>query len=139
MVFAKSSTSLQPIPASLSSCSGLEVMLVDIISLRISISQFWQPIVVSANMTMLASLPVLVLALRMMYLTLGPGVQPMPFDGFLFATSRVMEAHTSSSIKDLNTAAATACQWCRGQCLGRLIPSPQGYSYRSIQVGRTYS
>jgi fatty acid synthase subunit alpha, fungi type len=36
------------------------------------------------------------------------GVQPMPFDGFLFA-SRVMvakEAHTSSSVKDLVVAAA---------------------------------
>ena len=36
------------------------------------------------------------------------GVQPMPFDGFLFA-SRVMvakEAHTSSSVKDLIVAAA---------------------------------
>jgi fatty acid synthase subunit alpha len=35
------------------------------------------------------------------------GVQPMPFDGFLFA-SRVMiskEAHTSSTIKDLIVAA----------------------------------
>ncbi|KAF7965824.1 hypothetical protein HWV62_41719, partial [Athelia sp. TMB] len=38
----------------------------------------------------------------------GYGVQPMPFDGFLFA-SRVMvakEAHTSSSVKDLIVAAA---------------------------------
>ena len=37
----------------------------------------------------------------------GYGVQPMPFDGFLFA-SRVMvakEAHTSSSVKDLIVAA----------------------------------
>ncbi|KAJ7041492.1 hypothetical protein C8F04DRAFT_947121, partial [Mycena alexandri] len=35
-------------------------------------------------------------------------MQPMPFDGFLFA-SRVMvakEAHTSSSVKDLIVAAA---------------------------------
>ncbi|KAF6759889.1 fatty acid synthetase alpha subunit [Ephemerocybe angulata] len=43
------------------------------------------------------------------------GVQPMPFDGFLFA-SRVMvakEAHTSSSVKDLIVAAAGVddAQW----------------------------
>ena len=38
----------------------------------------------------------------------GYSVQPMPFDGFLFA-SRVMvakEAHTSSSVKDLIVAAS---------------------------------
>jgi hypothetical protein len=67
MAFAKSSTLLQPIPISLSSCSGLEVVLVDIIPLRISISQFWQLIVVSASMTTLASLLVLVSAPQMMY------------------------------------------------------------------------
>jgi hypothetical protein len=75
-------TFLQPIPVSPSSCSGLsglEVVLVDIIPLRISISQFRQPIVLSASMT-----PVLVSAPQMIY---GWGlecfgVEPMPFDGF---------------------------------------------------------
>jgi hypothetical protein len=67
MVFAKSSTSLQPIPISPSSCSGLEVVLVDIIPLRISTSQFWQLIVASASMTTSASSPALVSALQMMY------------------------------------------------------------------------
>ena len=69
-------------------------MLVDIIPLRISTSQFWQPIVVSASMTTLTSSPVLVLALQMMYGSIWSaerfGVQSMPFDGFLLATSRVM-------------------------------------------------
>ena len=57
----------QLIPISQSSCSGLEVVLVDIIPLRISISQFWQLIVVSASMTTLALLLVLVSALQMIY------------------------------------------------------------------------
>jgi hypothetical protein len=47
--------------------SGLEVVLVDIIPLRVSTSQFWQLIVVSANMTILASSPALVSDLQMTY------------------------------------------------------------------------
>jgi hypothetical protein len=47
--------------------SGLEVVLVDIIPLRVSTSQFWQLIVVSANMTILASSPALDSDLQMTY------------------------------------------------------------------------
>ena len=63
-----SSTSLQPTPISLSSCSGLEAVLVDIILLRISTSQFWQlqVIVVFASLTTSPShsLPILMLGVR---------------------------------------------------------------------------
>jgi hypothetical protein len=44
MVSIKSSTLQRPIPISLSFCNGLVVVLVDIIPLRISTSQSWQPI-----------------------------------------------------------------------------------------------
>jgi fatty acid synthase subunit alpha len=43
------------------------IALVDIILSRISTSQFWQPIVLSASVTTLASSPVLVSALQMMF------------------------------------------------------------------------
>ncbi|KAJ7769033.1 fatty acid synthase, partial [Mycena olivaceomarginata] len=51
-------------------------------------------------------------------------LQPMPFDGFLFA-SRVMvakEAHTSSSVKDLIVAAG----WCGGRGVEGTYAKPTG-------------
>jgi enoyl reductase-like protein len=107
---------LQPILIFLSSCSGLEDVLEDTIPMRISISQFWQHIMLSAGMTALASSPVLALAGSGFcfaddvweYLTGDWSVerfrvQPIPFDGFLFASCIMVakKAHASSSIKDL--------------------------------------